>query len=55
MMVNCMNKSLATFMMLAFIAIMIVTLLFSVVFDALEQKNNNHEEMLKTEHQLKFK
>lgn len=50
-----MNKTLATFMSMAFIAILIVSLLFGVAYDSLSQKNKNHEEMLKNEHQLKFK
>lgn len=50
-----MNKSLATFMVMASMAILIVTLLFGIAYDSLEQKNSNHEDMLKNEHQLKFK
>lgn len=50
-----MNKSLATFMVMASIVIIMMVLLFGIAFDSLEQKNDTHEEMLKTEHQLKFK
>jgi len=49
------NKSLATFMLMASIVIIITGLLFGVAYDSLKQKNNHHEEMLNTEHQIKFK
>ncbi|MCU1808337.1 hypothetical protein [Cytobacillus firmus] len=50
-----MNKSLATFMLMAAIVILITGLLFGVAYDSLKQKNEHHEEMLKTEHQIQFK
>lgn len=50
-----MSKSLSTFMVMAAIVIIMVTLIFGVVYNSLQEKNNIHETMLKTEHQLKFK
>lgn len=50
-----MNKSLATFMMMAAVVIIMVTLLFGVAYDSLAQKSNHNEEMLKTVHQVKIK
>jgi hypothetical protein len=48
------NKSLATFMMIAAVAIVMITLVIGVAFDSLNKKNKNHEDMLQHEHQLKI-
>ncbi|MEK3992661.1 hypothetical protein [Robertmurraya sp. FSL R5-0851] len=50
-----MNKSLSTFMVIASVAGIMVFLLFGTVYEALNSKNTHHEDMMKTEHQLKFK
>ncbi|WP_192894799.1 hypothetical protein [Neobacillus notoginsengisoli] len=50
-----MNTSLSAFMMMAAVTVIIVALLFGIGFDSLQKKNSEHEQMLKTEHQLKFK
>ncbi|MEI2356702.1 hypothetical protein [Mesobacillus zeae] len=50
-----MNKSLGTFMLMAFTVTVMITLVLGIAFESLHQKNTQHEEMMKTEHQLKFK
>lgn len=50
-----MDKSLSTFMGLAAIATIMGFLILGTVFDGLNSKNDQHEDMMKTEHQLKFK
>lgn len=49
------NQSLGTFMVMAAIVIIMIGLIFGIAYESLEKKNNHHEEMLKTEHQIKFK
>lgn len=49
-----MSKSLAVFMMLAAIAVIMTSLVIGISFGALSDKNSKHEEMLKNEHQLKL-
>lgn len=50
-----MNKSIASFMMMAAVVIIMVTLILGTAYQALEQKNQQHEKMLQTEYQLKLK
>lgn len=50
-----MNKSLSTFMVIAFTALLISTLIFGVVFPSLEETNTKHQENMQYKHQLKFK
>jgi heme/copper-type cytochrome/quinol oxidase subunit 2 len=50
-----MDKSLSSFMMMAAIVIIMVTLVLGVVFAELKEVNELHEDMLQTEHQVKFK
>jgi hypothetical protein len=50
-----MNKSLATFMMMAIVVSVMITLILGVSYKALEERNQQHEQVLKTQHQLKIK
>ncbi|MDD9309779.1 hypothetical protein PUS82_00340 [Cytobacillus firmus] len=50
-----MNKSLSNFMVMTAVVIIMTTLVFGIVFAALVDKNKVHEDMLRTEHQIKFK
>lgn len=50
-----MNQSIATFMMIAAVVMILITLLFGIAYQSLEQKNSQNEKMLQTEHQLKLK
>jgi len=50
-----MNNSLGTFMLIAAVMLIIVTLLFGVAYGALKDKNDIHENLMKTEHQIKRK
>lgn len=52
---KAMSKSLSSFMMMAAIVVIMVSLIFGIVYSALEEKNKVHEEMLRNEHQIKFK
>lgn len=42
-------------MMVAAVAVIISALLLGIAYEALSQKNSHHENMLKTEHQIKIK
>lgn len=42
-------------MVMAAVVVIMIALLFGIAYDSLEQKNSKHEEMMKMEHQLKFK
>lgn len=50
-----MNNSLATFMIMASTVLIMITLVIGIAFSALAQKNDVHEKMMQTEHQVKFK
>jgi len=50
-----MNNSLGTFMVIAAVMLIIATLLFGVAYDALKDKNDTHEDLMKTEHQIESK
>jgi cell division protein FtsN len=50
-----MNKSLSTFMVMAVVVTIMITLVLGVVYKSLEEKNQQHELMLRTQHQLKMK
>lgn len=50
-----MNKSLATFMVMAIVVTVMITLVLGVSYKSLEQRNQQHEQLLKTQHQLKIK
>jgi nitrogen fixation-related uncharacterized protein len=50
-----MDKTLSTFMVIAAVAAIMGFLILGTVFDGLNSKNEQHEDMMKTEHQLKFK
>lgn len=47
-----MKESLGTFMMVAAVAVIMITLILGVSYDGLVHKHNKHEDLLKTEHQL---
>lgn len=42
-------------MLIAAVMLIIVTLLFGVAYDALKEKNDKHEGLMKTEHQIERK
>lgn len=42
-------------MMMAAVVVIIISLLFGMAYEALSQKNAQHSNMLKTEHQIKIK
>lgn len=42
-------------MLMAAVAVIIISLLFGIAYQALSEKNSHHENMLKTEHQIKIK
>lgn len=50
-----MNKSLATFMSIAITVIMLSTLMLGVVYMSLHDKNDDQQDVLKDEYQLKLK
>lgn len=50
-----MNKSLETFMSMAFTAIVLSSLLFAVVYMSLQDKNDHHRDVLKSQYQLELK
>lgn len=50
-----MNESLGTFMMIAAVVIIVSTLLFGTVFEALSSKNEQHVDTIQNEHQIQLK
>lgn len=50
-----MNESLATFLKVAITMIIISTLLIGVVYQALSNRNTQHENILRVEHQIQPK
>jgi hypothetical protein len=50
-----MNSSLATFLKVSITMIIISSLLLGVVYQALSNKNSQHEDVLRTEHQIQPK
>lgn len=49
-----MEKSLSTFMIVAAVAAIMGFLILGIVFDGLSSKSEQHQDVMKTEHQLKF-
>jgi hypothetical protein len=47
-----MNQSLSTFMTLAFTVLVIIGLVISVSYGALQEKNEEHHQVLEHKHQL---
>lgn len=50
-----MNETLATYMIMAFTVLIMVTLVIGITFSALAEKKDIHEKNIQTEHQVKFK
>ncbi|WP_209124349.1 hypothetical protein [Alkalihalobacillus sp. BA299] len=50
-----MNSSLATFLKVSITMIIISSLLIGIVYQALSNKNSQHEDVLRTEHQIQPK
>jgi hypothetical protein len=50
-----MNTSLATFLKVSITMVIISSLLLGVVYQALSNKNSQHEDVLRTEHQIQPK
>ncbi|HEO8421300.1 MULTISPECIES: hypothetical protein [Bacillaceae] len=50
-----MNKSLLTFMMMAAIVSIMTYLILGTSFNAYKAKNNQYQDMLQNEHQIKIK
>ncbi|MEG6533215.1 hypothetical protein V6C20_06705 [Caldibacillus thermoamylovorans] len=50
-----MKESLGTFMVIAATVLIIVVFIFGVSFDSLVDKNSQHENVMKTQHQIQFK
>ncbi|KYD21378.1 MULTISPECIES: hypothetical protein [Bacillales] len=50
-----MEESLSSFMIIFAVVIIVISLLFGIAFTALQEKNDHHEDVLQTEHQIQFK
>ncbi|NRD80839.1 hypothetical protein HPT25_26280 [Bacillus sp. BRMEA1] len=50
-----MNKSLATFMGIASVAIITISLLFGVTFNGVKEKSNYQQDLLRTQNQIQTK
>ncbi|WP_269919579.1 hypothetical protein [Caldifermentibacillus hisashii] len=50
-----MKETLGTFMLIAATVLVIVAFVFGISFNSLADKNSQHEEVMKTQHQIQFK